>query len=260
MRTNSSDHRAVLKAMLADNAVAIDTVPAHYSIRFAAPSEVGSRTQEFHLVYDGSCLAMRTLDARAAVEAVTEMASVHTPLAKEHARVRTTALVHSDGFAVLLPPFVRARAVELERVINRAGFRLVHSDRVRVALHRGELVITPPALDVDWSLAKPPFDIDEQDLRTRIAPGHYPVRRWYLYSEDHQGLGSHLPRGAGLRAAMMCLTGIGDRESSGIATTVNDLVALMAQLEFVAAGDADGEALIRHATESTKIRREATEN
>lgn len=234
---------ALRTALRSHVVVGTEEVPAHYSVRLASESDQDPEKRDFHLLYDGACLEMRSLDTAAILKSVLDLLAVHQPLKGRLVEVRATALLDADDRVILLPASARRGLTKAERQLRAMGFRVVRPDLVRIDLERDELVIDPPNLDVDWTPLRRFVGPGSSDRSELVAPGRYRLRRWYLYERDHKIPGAALPQAVALGIAMRSIVRAGSTLSDG--DVWRALTGVTSRVDTVAAGDGATSDLIR---------------
>jgi hypothetical protein len=247
LRVGSRELEAALRAAFRRHVVPAGEVPAHYSVRTGTRLPQQPARRGFHLLYEGTCVSMKTLDDWGLLDGLVDTLAVHDTLAADEVEVSAVALVDREDRAVLLPGFVRDEVVHAERRLNTRGFRLARPRTVRIDPGAGALVVPPPAIDVDRSAFARHLDTESEPPAPSLPAGRYPIRRWYLYDAGHVPDLEALGPVRALRSAMGAVIGLGDGSRAQV---WRSLATLMPRIETMSAGEGGASALLADVTSS----------
>lgn len=133
---------------------------------------------EFHLLYRGGVVVVRTLDrARLVRGLLTHLFGHGTPPAGL-LRVDALAMVR-DGAAVLAPAVLRHNLPRLERRLAKRGFTVLDAPFADVDPEQAELVVPPlpPSVNLAALDALTPSETSRRGEAV-VEPGRYPLASW----------------------------------------------------------------------------------
>ncbi len=117
-------------------------VPVNFAVR------LGADPTQFHVLFWGTCPALRTLDVERLIVGLRRFAGDHGDGPPGTVRTDFAAAVR-NGAAVLLDRKARELLVKEERTLRRSRLSVLESPYADVDVDHGELVVTDAALPVD---------------------------------------------------------------------------------------------------------------
>ncbi|MGH9063244.1 MAG: hypothetical protein ACRD0L_04595 [Acidimicrobiales bacterium] len=233
MRSNTVETDALLRRVLAAHLVEGREAPPNYSVVLAGGN--GARAgaggpRELSFLYRSSIAVTRTRSAGRVVRALCSFLAGHGEVARDGLLPLAGIAIVGER-AVLAPATLRnyVELAKLEGTLRRSGLRLLDAPYVTVDPGTAELVVGPPALQLDESaLAGIEGDGRGAGGDGGVGPARYPIAGWgFLLSSDDPG---PLTRARSVVLGMQDV--LGERPLDG-QKTLDALARLLAGIEPV---------------------------
>lgn len=173
VRANTVEETERLARALRHLRVTDPDVPPNLSVR------VGDGRRTLHVLWWGTCFAARTGDPQRLVRAIALHAGTHGPPAAGTSRVEACAVVGPRG-AVVLPASARTLAYGLERHLWPRGAVVLDAPWIEVDERGSGLQVADPEELLAGGDRSAVDCIPTGRREPMMAPGHYPIRGWFV--------------------------------------------------------------------------------